>query len=71
MRRPQDGAREPRAGTTTATAPASSSTAKALAELKERFDPEFGGFGPAPKFPHATDLELCLREHLRTNDATR
>ena len=53
----------------TDTAPASSSAAKALAELEERFDPEFGGFGPAPKFPHATDLELCLREHLRTNDA--
>jgi uncharacterized protein YyaL (SSP411 family) len=53
----------------TGAAPASSSTAKALAELKERFDPEFGGFGPAPKFPHATDLELCLSEHLRTNDA--
>ena len=48
---------------------ASSSTSAALAELKERFDPEHGGFGGAPKFPHATDLELCLREHLRTNDA--
>jgi uncharacterized protein YyaL (SSP411 family) len=46
----------------------SPSTAKALAELKERFDPDHGGFGAAPKFPHATDLELCLREHLRTND---
>jgi uncharacterized protein YyaL (SSP411 family) len=47
----------------------SSSTAAALAELKQRFDPEHGGFGEAPKFPHATDLELCLREHVRTNDA--
>ena len=47
----------------------SSSTAAALAELKQRFDPEHGGFGGAPKFPHATDLELCLREHVRTNDA--
>ena len=47
----------------------SSSMAAALAELKQRFDPEHGGFGAAPKFPHATDLELCLREHLRTNDA--
>jgi uncharacterized protein YyaL (SSP411 family) len=46
----------------------SSSTAKALAELKERFDPEYGGFGGAPKFPHASDLELCLREHVRTKD---
>jgi uncharacterized protein YyaL (SSP411 family) len=47
----------------------SSSSAAALAELKQRFDPEYGGFGGAPKFPHATDLELCLREHLRTGDA--
>ncbi|MDH5244883.1 MAG: thioredoxin domain-containing protein [Betaproteobacteria bacterium] len=43
--------------------------AAALAELKRRFDPEHGGFGPAPKFPHATDLELCLREHARSGDA--
>jgi hypothetical protein len=41
----------------------------ALAELKERFDPEWGGFGAAPKFPHAAELELCLREAVRTNDA--
>ena len=41
----------------------------ALAELKRRFDPNHGGFGGAPKFPHATDLELCLREHARTGDA--
>ena len=52
-----------------AAAQLSSSTAAALAELKRRFDPEHGGFGEAPKFPHATDLELCLREHVRTNDA--
>ncbi len=43
--------------------------AAALAELKERFDPEWGGFGAAPKFPHAAELELCLREAVRTGDA--
>ncbi len=43
--------------------------AAALAELKRRFDPERGGFGAAPKFPHATDLELCLHEHARSGDA--
>jgi hypothetical protein len=42
--------------------------AAALAELEARFDPEHGGFGAAPKFPHATDLELCLREHARSGD---
>jgi uncharacterized protein YyaL (SSP411 family) len=43
--------------------------AAALAELKERFDPEWGGFGAAPKFPHTAELELCLRESVRANDA--
>ena len=41
----------------------------ALAELKRRFDRVHGGFGAAPKFPHVTDLEFCLREHARTSDA--
>jgi uncharacterized protein len=30
--------------------------------LERTFDPRFGGFGGAPKFPHATSLELLLRE---------
>ena len=45
-----------------------SAVATALAELKQRFDPDHGGFGAAPKFPHATDLEFCLREQARTKD---
>jgi uncharacterized protein YyaL (SSP411 family) len=32
-----------------------------LANLRANFDPANGGFGGAPKFPHPTDLELCLR----------
>jgi hypothetical protein len=40
-----------------------------LTLLKRRFDPVHGGFGAAPKFPHATDLEFCLRQHARTGDA--
>jgi uncharacterized protein YyaL (SSP411 family) len=35
----------------------------AVESLKETFDPAFGGFGGAPKFPHAMELELCLRRH--------
>ena len=36
---------------------------KALLEtLRANFDASFGGFGAAPKFPHPTDLELCLRK---------
>jgi uncharacterized protein len=32
-----------------------------LANLRAQFDARHGGFGTAPKFPHPTDLELCLR----------
>jgi uncharacterized protein YyaL (SSP411 family) len=30
--------------------------------LRANFDARWGGFGAAPKFPHPTDLELCLRK---------
>src|SRR5690349_14799067 len=32
-----------------------------LAGLRTNFDARYGGFGMAPKFPHPTDLEFCLR----------
>ncbi|HEX6138762.1 MAG TPA: thioredoxin domain-containing protein [Casimicrobiaceae bacterium] len=35
--------------------------ARALAGLKRGFDRVDGGFGGAPKFPHAPELEYCLR----------
>jgi uncharacterized protein YyaL (SSP411 family) len=38
---------------------------RALERLAESFDARYGGFGQAPKFPHPTDLELCLRRHAR------
>ena len=34
----------------------------ALEALRASFDAQHGGFGGAPKFPHPTDLELCLRK---------
>jgi len=37
-----------------------------VASLAERFDAQWGGFGPAPKFPRPTLVELCLRHHRRT-----
>jgi len=37
--------------------------ALALKNLAASYDARFGGFGAAPKFPHPTDLELCLRRH--------
>jgi len=43
-------------------------TARATADLKNRFDATWGGFGPAPKFPPHAGLALLLREHARTAD---
>ncbi|MEI6300453.1 MAG: thioredoxin domain-containing protein [Betaproteobacteria bacterium] len=40
----------------------------AIEALKAAFEPEFGGFGGAPKFPHPTDLELLLRRYAATGD---
>lgn len=35
---------------------------KALAQLEQNFDSDFGGFADAPKFPHASQLELLLQQ---------
>jgi uncharacterized protein YyaL (SSP411 family) len=42
----------------------------ALAALVRQFDRAHGGFGGAPKFPHETEIEFCLREHALRGDAT-
>ena len=42
--------------------------ARAVAELSDSFDPRWGGFGGAPKFPRPDMVELCLRHHRRTGD---
>lgn len=34
---------------------------KAMETMERGFDPQWGGFGPAPKFPQPTGLELLLR----------
>ncbi|HEV3122358.1 MAG TPA: thioredoxin domain-containing protein [Isosphaeraceae bacterium] len=41
---------------------------RAAQALARTFDASNGGFGPAPKFPHAMDLRLLLRQHARTRD---
>jgi len=33
-------------------------------QLEGAFEPKFGGFGSAPKFPHADMIERCLRHYL-------
>jgi uncharacterized protein YyaL (SSP411 family) len=42
--------------------------AEAMTNLRENFDAEFGGWGQAPKFPHPTDIELCLRRYAHDGD---
>jgi uncharacterized protein YyaL (SSP411 family) len=42
----------------------------AFAALRRSFDPTHGGFGAAPKFPHALELKLLLRLARRLNDTT-
>jgi hypothetical protein len=37
----------------------------AVKELTTRFDAEWGGFGPAPKFPQPTLVDIALRHSLR------
>jgi uncharacterized protein len=42
---------------------------EAATQFKEEFDPQYGGFGSAPKFPPATGLSFLLRCHRRSADA--
>jgi uncharacterized protein YyaL (SSP411 family) len=42
--------------------------AQALQGLKHSFDPEHGGFGGAPKFPHPAELAFCLLAWGSTGD---
>jgi len=39
---------------------------QAVREISKHFDPVYGGFGPAPKFPQGMTLSFLLRHHRRT-----
>jgi hypothetical protein len=41
--------------------------ARVVDGLRAGFDPQWGGFGPAPKFPRPTLVELCLRQARRSD----
>lgn len=41
---------------------------QALSGLMKSFDSKYGGFGNAPKFPHASELDFCLHRYISTND---
>ena len=57
----------PEPADSTAALPAAAS-ARAYASLAQSFDPVDGGFGQAPKFPHAAELDFCLRRYAATRD---
>ncbi len=38
--------------------------------MARNYDPKYGGFGSAPKFPAAMNLEFLLRQHHRKGDET-
>ncbi len=58
-----------RSGMPAEAAPAARQAAQAAVELlSDSFDPEWGGFGNAPKFPQAPVLELMLRIHVLDPD---
>jgi uncharacterized protein YyaL (SSP411 family) len=44
--------------------------AKARAALEKSFDAGFGGFTGAPKFPHSTSIERCMRQWYATSADT-
>lgn len=48
--------------------PALGAAREVLGEVEEVYDPSYGGFGMAPKFPHVKVLELLLVSHLRTGE---
>jgi hypothetical protein len=49
----------PQAGTEPGPAP----LASALSRLEKNFDPVYGGFGGAPKFPRPSEIAFCLRRY--------
>ena len=54
--------------TSSSSAPELTNLDEAAAGLRAAFDPEWGGFGGAPKFPSAMALDSLLRIHRRTGD---
>ncbi len=44
---------------------------RAAASLRQRYEPRFGGFDGAPKFPPTMALDFALRQWARTGDAAQ
>ena len=50
------------------TVPGPEALDRTVRQFKDAFDPRFGGFGDAPKFPRPSELLFLLREYARTGD---
>ena len=46
-------------------APSPETLARGYESVRSQYDPQFGGFGPAPKFPQAMTLDFLLRTFVR------
>jgi uncharacterized protein len=46
-------------------APSPEDLARAYDSVRAQYDPQFGGFGPAPKFPQAMTIDFLLRTYVR------
>jgi uncharacterized protein YyaL (SSP411 family) len=51
------------------TVPTADALEQTVKQFVEAFDPRYGGFGDAPKFPRPSELLFLLREHARTGNA--
>jgi hypothetical protein len=43
---------------------------RAVESSSRRFDPHYGGFGPAPKFPRSVEVSMLLRAFAHSGDGT-
>jgi uncharacterized protein len=48
------------------TVPSADALERTVKQFVDAFDPRYGGFGDAPKFPRPSELLFLLREHART-----
>jgi hypothetical protein len=53
------------------TPPSSAALSHTVEQFRQAFDPRFGGFGGAPKFPRPAELLFLLREHARGGGSER
>jgi uncharacterized protein YyaL (SSP411 family) len=55
-------------GAPTWTVPGRDALSRTVRQFRDAFDPRFGGFGDAPKFPRPSELLFLLREYARTGE---